>query len=329
MSNVTGRLEKETKFYENMTKKLQDLPAIFNEYFVSMRANKKTYTTIGVYINNVLHFARFVTNENLTNDFYKHITPADIENYMISLETRETKEGTKRTGDDIQQARWTSLNVFFNWLIKRNYITENPMVIVDRPKNNTEHKVTYLTKVEINRLFKAIENNPSQVISARDKALFSLALATGLRASALVNINIEDINFDSGIINVVEKRKKIREISIGPNIKNVLTEWIDTRNSEFKDLDTSALFISQKKNRLSPDAANDALKKYCDEAGIQKKITMHKLRSSAACTLAKNNVPVKAIAKQLGHSSITVTMKYIDVFNEDAEKVKNVLDGLF
>ena len=113
MNNVAGRLEKETKFYENMKVKLEGLPKIFSEYCTSMRANRKAYTTVGVYVNNVLHFARFVTGGNLTEDFYKNISPSDVENYMISLETRETKDGIKRTGDDILQSRWSSLNTFF------------------------------------------------------------------------------------------------------------------------------------------------------------------------------------------------------------------------
>ena len=117
MNNIAGRLEKETVFYENMKNKLQDLPKIFHEYYTSMRANRKSYTTIGVYINNILHFANFVTNNTLTEDFYKHITPSDIESYMISLETRESRDGTKRMGDDILQARWSSLNTFFAWLV--------------------------------------------------------------------------------------------------------------------------------------------------------------------------------------------------------------------
>ena len=50
MNNTAGRLEKETRFYENMEKKLSELPSIFREYYTSMRANRKSYTTIGVYI---------------------------------------------------------------------------------------------------------------------------------------------------------------------------------------------------------------------------------------------------------------------------------------
>ncbi len=328
MNNVAGRLEKETQFYDKMKIKLKGMPKILSEYCTSMRANRKAYTTVGVYINNVLHFANFVFDGKIPEDFYKNIVPGDVESYMISLETRETKNGTKRTGDDILQARWSSLNTFFEWLIQRGYIDKNPIKVVNRPKNNTEHKVSYLTKTEINKLFRAIDREPNKVASIRDKTVISLALATGLRVSAISNININDIDFDNGVINVIEKRQKVRGINIGDNMKNMLKDWIEVRNKEFADVNSPALFISQKNTRLSGDAISDALTKYCNEAGI-KRITPHKLRASAACALAKAGVPVKAIAKQLGHSNTQVTMRYIDVFEEDSEKAKGILDNLF
>lgn len=328
MNNVAGRLEKETQFYNKMKVKLQEMPKILSEYCTSMRANRKAYTTVGVYINNILHFANFVYDGSIPEDFYKNITPGDVESYMISLETRETKDGTKRTGDDILQARWSSLNTFFEWLIQRGYIEKNPIKVVNRPKNNTEHKVSYLTKTEINKLFRAIDRESNKVAAIRDKTVISLALATGLRVSALSNINIDDIDFENSVVNVIEKRQKVRGINIGDNMKDMLRNWIEVRNNEFAHVDSPALFISQKNTRLSGDAISDALTKYCNEAGI-KRITPHKLRASAACALAKAGVPVKAIAKQLGHSNTQVTMRYIDVFEEDSEKAKGILDNLF
>ena len=324
MGNLTGRLEKETLFYEKMDAKLKDLPPIINEYYISLRANRKSYTSIGVYISNILHFAKFLNTETIPNDFYKKVATSDVEKYFISL---ETKSNGSRMGDDALQQRWSSLNNFFGFLVKRNYLSDNPIINVERPKNNTEHKVTFLNKVEINRLLKAVANNPSKVLAARDGAIIKLALSTGLRVSALININIEDIDFENSVINVIEKRKKVRGINIGDNIKQVLKQWIEIRNKEFKDMDTTALFISLNRQRISVDAVTDMLTRYCDKAGI-KRITPHKLRATAACMLAKNGLPVKAIAKQLGHSGIGVTMRYIDVFKEDEEKTTSVLDGL-
>lgn len=328
MNNIAGRLEKETQFYEKMKEKLKGMPKIIGEYCTSMRANRKSYTTVNVYINNVLHFARFVCNGEIAEDFYKHITPSDVENYMISLETKETTSGIKRMGDDILQSRWSSLNTFFDWCLKRGYIEKNPMGVVNRPKNNTEHKVTYLTKAEINKLFKAIDKNENEVFKMRDKTIIGLALATALRVSALVNINVDDIDFDNSVIKVVEKRQKVREIPMGENTMNMLREYVEFRSRAYDGVDSLALFLTKNYNRLSVWDANDMLEKYCDWAGI-KRVTFHKIRASSACALAKAGVPVKAIAQQLGHSGIGVTMRYLDVFNEDREKTKGVLDNLF
>lgn len=327
MNNVAGRLEKETQFYEKMKEKLKGMPKIIGEYCNSMRANRKSYTTVNAYINNILHFARFVCDGNITEDFYKNITTSDIEGYMISLQTKNTSDGIQRMGDDVLQYRWSSLNTFFNWCIKRGYININPMGFIDRPKNNTEHKVTYLTKVEINKLFRAIDKNENEVLRMRDKAIISLALATALRVSAIVNINIDDVDFDSGVIKVIEKRQRVREIPMGDNIKNLLEDFIDFRLDAYGD-DSPALFLTRNGNRISIWDVGDMLEKYCEWAGI-KRITPHKLRASAACALAKAGVPVKAIAQQLGHNQIATTMKYVDVFNEDKEKTKGILDNLF
>ena len=106
-------------------------------------------------------------------------------------------------------------------------------------------------------------------------------------------------------------------------------EWIEIRNRIFGDIDTAAVFISQKNGRLSGDAANDALKKYCAEAGIQKKITMHKLRASAATNLAASKVDIQTIGNILGHRSTATTLKYVAVLDENKKNAIDILDKLF
>lgn len=329
MSNLTGRLEKEMAFYVKVENKLKTLPPILTEYYTSMRANRKSYNSINAYLNNVLHFASFVYTDCIPDDFYISIGISDVERYFISLETKQTSSGIKRMGDDVLQQRWSSLNSFFEFLLKRHLINSNPVAAVDRPKNATEHKVVYLTKVEINRLLRVIEREEDDPMAIRDGAIIRLAIATGLRVEAIMNINIEDIDFNNKILNVIEKRKKVRGIDLGERIVEVLKNWIDVRNRVFPDIETTALFISQKKQRLSDDAANHMLKKWCAAAGIEKKITMHKLRATSACALAKNDIPLKTIMKQLGHTNGAVTQRYLDAFEEDQQKATKILDNMF
>ncbi len=328
MNSLAGRLEKETRFHEKMQKKLDGLPPVFYEYYTSMRANRKSYTTIGVYINNIMHFMRFINEKCVKDDFYKYTTCTDVERYMISLETRQTRDGLRRTGDDILQTRWSTLNSFFGWLVRRGYIEANPMAFVERPKSNTEHKVVYLTKREIDALFLAVEKNPDPTLALRDTLLFNLAIATGLRAGALTNINVDDVDFECGQIRVIEKRQKRRDIPIGDGTLGLIAEWLEVRGRVFAEVESPALFLSSRGTRLSCDSANDALKKYCAAAGIQKKITMHKLRASTATNLAAAGVNLQTISYVLGHRSTSTTMRYTAILDENKRSAQEALSKL-
>ena len=326
---MNGRLEKEIMAENKMKEKLSTLPEIFSEYYVYMRASKKTYTTINTYINYIIHFVKFIYKSDIPDDFYKNVKVSDIENYLISLEARNVNGQLVRTGSDIQCTRWSGINAFFEFLVKRNYITSNPVLKTTRPKNTTEHTVTYLTKSEIKKIMNQIDKNSSQVVALRDRTIVALALSTGMRVGAITNLNISDINFEEHIINVIEKGNKIRQISIGDNIVALLQDWVSMREKVFTDIDTNALFVSQKKCRITSKAVGDMIKRYTASAGINKHITPHKFRSSAATNLAAAGVSIQAIAKQLGHSNVSVTQRYLDVLKEEKEKTVNVLDNLF
>lgn len=325
---MNGRLEKELLAEKKMQNKLKALPKIFSDYYIYLRAAKKTYTTIDVYINYVIHFAKYL-NDNIVEDFYKQVDTSDIEGYIISLETKEVNGQLKRIGSDIQCARWSGLNTFFEFCVKRGYLTLNPVAKTTRPKNTSEHLVTYLTRAEIKRIMREIDNNSSPIMRIRDKTIVSLALSTGMRVGAIVNLNIEDLNLEEQTISVIEKGNKSRQIAIGENTVQLLEDWLDVRDETFSEVNTNALFISQMKVRITSKAVGDMIKKYTVEAGINKHITPHKCRSSAATNLAASGVSIQAIAKQLGHSNISVTQRYVDILKEEQAKTTKILDNLF
>ena len=325
---MNGRLEKELSAEKKMQEKLKGLPKIFSEYYVYLRAAKKTYTTIGTYVNYVIHFANFIGDGKVDNEFHKNASTSDIEGYIISLETKEVGGQLQRVGSDIQCARWSGLNTFFEFCVKRGYIAENPVAKTTRPKNTEEHAVTYLTRPEIKRIMKAIDKNNSDVMRIRDKTIMTLALSTGMRVGAIVNLNIDDINFDENVIRVIEKGNKHRGIPIGENTAQLLQDWILVRNTAFADLDSNALFISRKNVRITSKAVGDMIKKYAEEAGINKHITPHKCRSSAATNLAAAGVDIQTIGHMLGHKSTNTTLRYISVLDEKKKEATGILDKL-
>lgn len=323
---MNGRLEKELDADSKMRRKLSTLPPIFTEFYFSLEGEGKSYTTLTNYINHNVDFMKYFTNGVQNDNFYVDVKPADINRYMASIRHKEVKGKIIRTGDDIRAARWTSLKAFFEFLKGNDYIDENPLDKTNRPKIKTEHKVTYLTKEEIDLVLDEIRLCATEQKRSRDLCLISLALSTGLRVSAITQINIEDIDLDNNTINVVEKGNKIRTIRFGDNLGVLIWQCIEDREKYFPGADTNALFISQWKRRMTTQAVRDLVAKYTTV--INKHITPHKLRASAATNLAASGVSIQAIAKVLGHDNIQTTRRYVEVLETETNEATNILDNL-
>lgn len=323
---MNGRLEKEMRSKNKMHKKLAGLPFIFTEFYMYMNEDHKSYTTIERYISYVVDFMNYVTNDKPNNDFYKTVTTGNIRQYVASLEVQERNGEIVRLGDEIQAARWSAINTFFSFLMQEDYITTNPMAKSKRPKVKTRHKVTYLTSEEIQTVLDNVEKDARPMLKNRDLSIISLGLSTGLRVSALAQINIEDIDFATNKIKVIEKGNVTRYIDIGSKMRALLLSWLKDRELYFDAKDNPALFISQQNKRVSTDAIRDLLTKYTSNLG--KHITPHKLRSSAAMNLYSSGVGILTIASVLGHENVTTTQRYTSAYDEEKENAINILDNL-
>ena len=321
----SGRLEKENKLQIKIENRLANLPAIITEFYHDMRGDRKSFTTIDTYTNYVASFMNYITNGNPTDDFYINATTSIIKQYLVSLQTREVDGQIVRTGDDIQATRWSALNTFFVFLINNDYIKENPMAKTKRPKIRTEHKVTYLTQEEVQEVFKNIKEEAGTKLVNRDLALISLFISTGLRNSALTQINIEDVDFTNNTIRVVEKGNKARSVKFGTNMRGLLLSWMKDREIYFSDATTNALFVSQLKERISIYTIGQLVEKYTKTIK-GKRITPHKLRATACTLMSTQGVPLEVIKEIAGHENIQTTMRYVGVLEKEKEKATNVLD---
>lgn len=321
-----GRLEKEDRAKEKMAKKLERLPNIFHIFYNWMDAREKSYTTMDNYINHVVEFMNFYTNGNANENFYKTVTDNDIEKYMTSIRRKNINGEDIEVGDDIRAAKWSSLNTFFKFLSQKKYIENNPMLLTERPRIRTEHEITYMSANEIGSVFKKIEDKARPMVKNRDTCIVALGLGTGLRVSAIVNIDMEDIDFRTKTIRVIEKGRKVREIKFGDNLRNLLLVWMKDRELYFNGQSTGPLFLSQLKQRMSVDSVERLVKKYTNH--LPKKITPHKLRSSAAMNLHGAGVDVLTIASILGHENVATTQRYVRAYDEDKASAANILDDM-
>lgn len=321
-----GRLEKEDRAKEKMEQKLENLPDIFRLFYNWMDAREKSYTTMDNYINHIVEFMNFYTKGKENSEFYKAVTDSDIEKYMTSIRRKNVNGEYVEVGDDIRAAKWSSLNTFFKFLSQKKHIDNNPMLLTERPKIKTKHTITYLNAQEIESVFNKISTEARPMVKNRDTCIVAIGLSTGLRVSAIVNIDIEDIDFRTKTIRVVEKGRKTREIKFGDNLRNLLLVWIKDRELYFNGQDTGPLFVSQLKQRMSVDSVEKLVKKYTSH--LSKRITPHKLRSSAAMNLHGAGVDVLTIASMLGHENVTTTQRYVRAYDEDKANAANILDDM-
>lgn len=322
MQNLSGYDEKKILVREKINTELKALPYIFTRYTTFLSDNRKADTTVYSYLSTLTSCFRTIYQDYYLSDesFYKKISSSDIEYYFDA----KSNLGTKAL-----QRHWSVLNSFFTFLVNENDISSNPMQTVRRPiDSNTNRKLNYLNRNELDRLLTTIKHNPTKFTSFRDEIIIKLAISTGLDIADMVNLNFDHIDFVNGTIHVISK-KGDRLIPVGSSILTLLRKWSQFRSQYFKGSDTPALFISSLKHRLSVDAVGYMLRKYCEQANVPI-ITFKDLKSTMVYLLARENVSMESIMDFLGVSDYLIVVQAYDAaMKEYNTNILNAIDCLF
>lgn len=322
---MNGRLENELKAEEKMKIRLSKLPNVFSDFYYYM--SNKSYLTKYNYIEHVYDFMKFITNEENNNKFYEKVTTIDISRYMTSIRTYDDGNGIKRKSDSSMAARWSSLNAFYSFLYNNNMIKENIMLKIERPKIKDEKKKPALTSREIKHMKQQIDKNPYHKNINRDKLIFSLGVSTGLRVSAISQLNIEDVDLENKRIQVIEKGDRYRVIEFGDNLKELFQEYLKDRKKYFGEIDSNAMFLSQKKSRITNNAIRNLLAKYANGV-TDKHVSAHTLRRTSANHLYNKTGDIYLVGNHLGHADISTTKRYISVDEEKQKNKVNFMDSI-
>lgn len=324
---MSGRYEKEQKLEQKIEFRLQGKPAVLTEYYYYLNSSGRTYTTIYNYINYILSFLDFTFNCDVNDDFYKKIKPIHISKYIASLRTKNTNGKTERTSDSFRTVQWSALNTFFQFLVPA-YIDSNPVDGTQRPKMKDNPKVTYLTKEEIAALLDNVSNSAQDRFRNRDLCLLKLGFATGLRLSALIQIDIDDIDFKHNQIKVTEKGDYDDYVMFGNNLKEQLMAWIKDRKTYFNGDKINALFISRNGQRISERTVAYLIEGYA-KGVTDKKVTPHVMRHSCATNLYEMTNDIYLCSKQLRHKNVTTTQRYAELSKARQKEASRALDGMF
>lgn len=323
---MSGRYDQEKNFERKIEMRLCGAPSILTEYYYHLTGSGKSYTTTYRYINSVLMFLNFTFKEGCNEQFYLQVKPVHINKYITSLRTKNVNGKIERTSDSFRSVQWSALNSFFQFLIPE-YIDSNPVDNTKRPKMKDNPSVTYLTSEEISKLLNNVANNAPDSTKNRDLCILKLGFCTGLRVSAIVQIDIDDIDFQSNQIRVTEKGDYDNYIMFGDNLKQQLLLWIKDREKYFGNIGSNALFISREKKRITDMTVSRIIKKY-SQGVTEKKITPHVMRHSCATNLYEQTGDIYLCARQLNHKNVSTTQRYAEISKEKQKMAANVLDSL-
>lgn len=323
---MSGRYESEQKLERKIENRLKNAPPIVVEYYYHLTGSGRSYTTIYRYINYVLSFLNYTFGDRCRDNFYLLVKPLHINKYITSLRTKEVNGNIERTSDSMKSVQWSALNSFFQFLVP-TYISSNPVENTQRPRIKDNPNVTYLTSEEITMLLNNVEKTAQDMFKNRDLCLLKLGFSTGLRVSAIIQIDIDDIDFKTNQIRVTEKGDYDDYIMFGENLKNQLKLWIEDREKYFSDADSRALFISKKRQRMTDRTVGRMIEKYAKDV-TNKKVTPHVMRHSCATNLYEKTKDIYLCAKQLRHRQVTTTQRYAEMSRERQKEASNILDDL-
>ena len=272
-----------------------------NDEYLEMFINAKkiegcSLRTLNYYRSSVRHMLSMIKTP------VRKITTEQLREYLAAYQ--QINNCGKSTVDNIRR----NISSFFSWLEEEDHILKSPMRRIHKIKTKTKVKET-ISDEDIERLRDHCEE-------IRDLAIIDLLYSTGIRVGELVNLDINDINFEEGECIVYGKGEKERRVYFDAKAKLHLQDYIASRTDS-----NPALFVTLDSpyDRLKISGVEIRLRSLGRKLNLTK-IHPHKFRRTMATRAIDKGMPIEQVQKLLGHSQIDTTMQYAIV---NQNNVKN------
>jgi len=298
---------------------MNNLPLLVNDFLNYMETIRgKSKNTIAAYGYDLTVFFRFlkIRRNIVSSDAeMEQINISDIDEYLIRTITLSDLYAflsyVANTRDNKNHARARKvacLRSFFKYLQnKAKVIDDNPALDLEPPKTNSRHPI-HLTLDESKQLLSSIDGENKE----RDYAIITMFLNCGLRLSELIGIDINRINGDT--LTVIGKGNKERTVYLNHSCIKAIEQYLTVRPRDGVK-DKNALFLSERKQRISKRSVQYLVKKYIGASDLDTdRYSTHKLRHTAATLMYKyGNVDIRALQHILGHENISTTQIYTHI----------------
>ena len=233
-----------------------------------------------------------------------------------AVDLRVLRRYAARLGDDrpaptTVARKLAAIRAFYRVLREHGLVTQNPADLLPSPKR-PQRLPRALKPSEVASLLDRIP--AATPLELRDRAIFEVAYACGLRAEELVRLDVGSIDFDAETVRVEGKGGKTRLVPVGESALKAVSRYLERARPALSAADgVPALYLSKSGRRLSTSDVRRRLRTWERHAAIQGGISPHALRHSFATHLLEGGADLRAIQELLGHASLSTTQIYTRV----------------
>ena len=233
-------------------------------------------------------------------------------------------EITRGMSQRTMQRRLATLRHFYQRQVEDKVMAINPFTLIRAPR-----KKTYLPEVfsltQLDTLVNFLNTSEGKITLIRDRAMVALLYSSGLRASELVSLTLQDVDLTQRIMRIIGKGNKTRMVPMTSLAAGLLSRYIKEARPVLLTANTSLLagnrfvFLNANGKKLTVRGLEYILRKTEEASGLTLHLHPHKLRHTFATQLLDNGADLRVIQELLGHSSIQTTQIYTHVSNETSK----------
>jgi integrase/recombinase XerD len=210
--------------------------------------------------------------------------------------------------------RLSTLKRFYGWCLRERKVKADPTVKIDPPKRAPRFPKT-LSEADVEALLAAPDVNTP--LGMRDRTMFEVLYAAGLRVSELVGLKVFEVNLDAGVLRILGKGSKERLVPLGEEAVEWVRRYLKVfRSSLLKKKTSDHLFLTARGTGMSRQAFWQNIKRYGARAVPGKHFSPHVLRHAFATHLINHGADLRVVQLLLGHADISTTQIYTHVARE-------------
>ena len=305
------------------SKSCNDIGTLLQGYRLCAATEGKSRHTVAIVTNSVSYLYNFLSSNGLSTDVTQ-IGTGEMRAFILYLKQKRcfsghpySKAQQRGLSGHTINTYMRSIRAFWSWLVEEEVIASNPFSRLKIPK--PPKKITAAFSPYQIELLLGVMSSSAE--GYRDMVIILALLDTGLRVNELMNLKIDNVWLEEGLIKVLGKGNKERLVPIGKQVRKLLWRYITQYRSEPARPNLDNVFLTWDGRPLTRNRVNSIIKRYGKMAGLTGiRCSPHTLRHTFAINYLRNGGDVFSLQRILGHSSLEMTRRYCELADVDIKK---------